>query len=415
MRRSAFESSVLSVPLAMIIGLSAFGIETTSALPSDILALFQRLDALGTPSVKDAKYVVLDFITIESMGRRDEWSVNAWLLTEDENTITVLEDDLRPKFYNKNEPTTIPSSWSPRIVKLVRVRDADFNAKLERLLVPEEQVPEGARVTRPSSENETSKRCLAAYAAWQKNLSSYCAPIVQGDWYYQYEGAGKFPDLVWEDLAWRHYERGVNLLMFADRSEVIHHLELSLALSPTANFGEDRNVLVKGLRRINMMKPVYGFAGYIEPTGLDPFSRAKLYVWQLVDIRCVQTGQPGSVMPYASSFDSDSFLDFDLPTTQLLNLGFAAVPALIVGLFDNSPTRTVFHWRDFARNRKVWKVSDFSRVLLGHVLIKAIFDLLAAFVLLSAIRFFYILFAVRPELSSQTTPSKQLDGSSTFL
>lgn len=120
-------------------------------------------------------------------------------------------------------------------------------------------------------------------------------------------------------------------------------------------------------------------------------------------------------MPYASSFDSDSFLDFDLPTTQLLNLGFAAVPALIVGLFDNSPTRTVFHWRDFARNRKVWKVSDFSRVLLGHVLIKAIFDLLAAFVLLSAIRFFYILFAVRPELSSQTTPSKQLDGSSTFL
>ncbi|MCC6154266.1 MAG: hypothetical protein IT367_10935 [Candidatus Hydrogenedentes bacterium] len=358
--------------------------------------------------------MVLDFKTMESIGQRDEWSVNAWLLSEDENTITVLEDDLRPKIYSKKEPTTIPSSWRLSIVKLVRVRDADFDAKLERLLVPEEQVPEGARVTRSSNQNETSLRCLAAYAAWKKNLSSYCAPIVQGDWYYQYEGADKFPDFVWEDLAWRHFERGVNLLMFADRSEVIEHLELSLALSPTADFGEDRSALVKGLRRINKMKPVYGFAGCIEPTGLDPFSRAKLYVWQLVDLRCVQTGQPGSVMPYASSFDRDSFLEYELPTTQLLSLGFAAVPALIAGLFDDSPTRTVFHWRDFARNRKVWKVSDFSRVLLGHVFIKSIFDGLAAFVLLSVIRSFYIRFAVSREVSSQTAASKHVNSPSTF-
>jgi hypothetical protein len=47
-------------------------------------------------------------------------------------------------------------------------------------------------------------------------------------------------------------------------------------------------------------------------------------------------------------------------SVRLRNLGMKAMPALIDALQDDTPTRTVYFWRDFARDRLVWRVSDFA-------------------------------------------------------
>ena len=48
-------------------------------------------------------------------------------------------------------------------------------------------------------------------------------------------------------------------------------------------------------------------------------------------------------------------------------MGMAAVPALIGVLDDDTPTRTVYHWRNFAHSRLVWRVSDFAWNLLRDI------------------------------------------------
>jgi hypothetical protein len=48
-------------------------------------------------------------------------------------------------------------------------------------------------------------------------------------------------------------------------------------------------------------------------------------------------------------------------------MGMAAVPSLLKSLEDDTPTRTVYHWRDFAHNRVVWRVSDFAWNILRDI------------------------------------------------
>ena len=65
-------------------------------IPEDVLALFKRLDKLGRDKVKDAKFVELS-LTSEEGDRKI--SQKAWLVSDDKDSVTVLQDDLLPWKY----------------------------------------------------------------------------------------------------------------------------------------------------------------------------------------------------------------------------------------------------------------------------------------------------------------------------
>jgi len=48
-------------------------------------------------------------------------------------------------------------------------------------------------------------------------------------------------------------------------------------------------------------------------------------------------------------------------------MGIKVIPILIDALEDQTPTRTVYHWRDFAHDRLVWRVSDFAWFMLREI------------------------------------------------
>jgi hypothetical protein len=53
-----------------------------------------------------------------------------------------------------------------------------------------------------------------------------------------------------EDLAWLHFLRGVNLLMYADRREVLPHLRLVKELSPQGKYAVQAQDLLDSLQRL---------------------------------------------------------------------------------------------------------------------------------------------------------------------
>ena len=201
-----------------------------------------------------------------------------------------------------------------------------------------------------------------AHAAWKKGFSQYCnaiiAPDLEGKTFQEYRQA------VLDDLAWLHFLRGVNLLMYADRAEVVKHLRLVAKISPKSEFADQSKDLADRLDKIvaqQAAKP----AAPVDKSKLTDEQRANLYVSQLVDLRCPQMSQPGFIVPYLAVVDSTP--DQNPPTAKLRQMEMAAVPALLKALEDNTPTRTVYHWRDFAHNRVVWRVSDFAWNILRDI------------------------------------------------
>ncbi len=356
------QTRLFRIGLMCIASAASCAQDTTPAeqtvLPLEITAIFERLDKLGVPSVKEARYVSLELQISDGFGRDNEMNEKGWLLSEDERTVTVWLDELWPVTYNKHEPTTIPSSWKPIVVKSFDMEDADFEETLEEL---SEAASDDKGM--PELFPKTATCVLAAYAAWQRGLSSYCMPVIEGDWVYRNEGVQAYPGEVWEEFGWRYFLHGVNLLKYADKREAIPYLKRSLELAPTADFGEDRHELITQLEK-RVGEPTSGQKlPDVPPYGSD--AMARVYVAELVNLRCLQSGQPGSIDPYWKEYSYEE--DPSLPTTKLLKLGMDAIPALIDALEDDTPTRTVEHWRDFHRSRKVWRVSDFAVRVLSDI------------------------------------------------
>ena len=192
-------------------------------IPPELQDLFTRLDSLGREKVKDAKFVELRLSNTEEPGRR--WTVKGWLITEGEQTATVLEDDLLPWMYRKKSSTWIPSSWHPVSAKLESITEANFENLCKELVKPEAAPKDGTERIRSLHAPGPSRRLLIAHAAWKKGLSNYCVPLLANEPSYK-DNFQKYREAVLEDLAWLHFLRGVNLLMYADREEVLPHLRL---------------------------------------------------------------------------------------------------------------------------------------------------------------------------------------------
>jgi hypothetical protein len=101
----------------------------------------------------------------------------------------------------------------------------------------------------------------------------------------------------------------------------------------------------------------------VDESTLSDQEKAALYITQLNDLRCPQSSQPGTIEPYIQG----DYLSTPSPALKLSQLGMAAVPALVMALEDETPTRTVFHWRDFDDDREVWRVCDFAWYVLRDI------------------------------------------------
>jgi len=319
--------------------------------------LFARLDSLGRDKVRDAKFVTLEFCNVDEPAR--SWSEKAWLISQTDESALVLKEDLIPWTYKISQPTTVPSSWSPRSVRLKSITEASFEDTCKELSEPRKQSPDDQeRIGRSLRAPGPSHRLLLAHAAWKRGLTKYCESILSNGPDYEKEFQ-EYRLAVLEDLAWLHFLRGVNLLMYADRREVLPHLQLVLELSPEGKYAQQSQDLLKHLKRLVIKE------GDEADDTVDESERAKLYISSLKDIRCPQMAQPGFIMPYLAIVDGKP--DQHPPTTKLKEMGMKAVPALIEALEDDTPTRTVYHWRDFARSRRVWRVSDFAWHILRDI------------------------------------------------
>ena len=270
-----------------------------------------------------------------------------------------------PWTYQKRFDTKLPSSWHPAVVKLESITEVDFESLCKELARPE---------PKPKDELETARRSLyapgpsypllMAHAAWKKGLSQYCETMVAKEPTYE-DDFPKYRAAILEDLAWLHFLRGVNLLMYAERREVLPHLRLVIELSPKGEYAGQAQDLLKHLERL-ITDEGRNSARAVDVSKLPDSERAKRYIAQLRDLCCPQVAQPGFIEPYMGGYVNGKPVFFT-PTLALRGLGMKAVPALIEALEDDTPTRTVYHWRDFSRSRLVWRVSDFAWTILRDI------------------------------------------------
>ena len=218
--------------------------------------------------------------------------MRGWLIAEDNDSITVLEGDLIPWTYAKHDSTTIPASWNPATVKLESVKELDAEAVFKHVV--EEKVD-------PKAPNDSragpSYRALVAQAAWKKGMTQYCNALVAPD--QKDKSFQKYRQAVLEDLAWLHYLRGVNLLMYADRGDVVKQLRLVEKIAPKSTYASSAKELADRLDKIIKQQ---GNKQDSQPdvSKLSDDEFAGWYISQLVDLRCVQLSQPGDIIPYSA-------------------------------------------------------------------------------------------------------------------
>lgn len=333
-----------------------------SALSKELFALLRQIDELGRAKLQDAKYVE---VKVQNQEQPDhEVSQHSWLIEESEESLTLLQDDLIPWVYSKKSATTIPSSWQPAPVQLKSIAEVDFESTCKRMIkLAAEPEDELERMRRSFRAPGPSRRLLVAHAAWKKGLTNYCERIVSLDPQYS-ENFEEYRKVVLEDLAWLHLLRGVNLLMFADRREALPHFHLVSQVSPEGEFAAQAKDLAKHMERL-IATEAKDDGNSIDETRMNESEKAEFYISQLKNIQCVQFAQPGFISPYMAVIDGKP--EDNPPTKKLMDMGMSAVPALITALEDDTPTRTIYHWRDFHRSRRVWRVSDFAWTILRDI------------------------------------------------
>jgi hypothetical protein len=347
---------------------SAGRADEAAPLREEVLSLFKRLDELGRNKIMDAKFVSLSYL-VQNLGAppsepQQKVTESCWVLAEDDSSATVLQSDLIPWTYPKRSAATIPQSWNPATIKFDSLVPTDFEEKCKELAAKPAVGLEGERASSRLRDPGPSYWLLVAHAAWKRGLVDYCDPILSRHPKYNENVAG-FAKAAWDDLAWLHFLRGVNLLMYADRKEVLPHLQIVVKIAPESEYAVQAKDLLPHLERLIRAEQNARQEPPAEEAKLNDDQRAKRYVAQLPDLHCMQFSQPGFIQPFMTITDGKP--NPNPPTARLRSMGMAAVPALIEALADDTPTRTVYHWRDFAHSRLVWRVSDFAWTILRDI------------------------------------------------
>jgi hypothetical protein len=146
----------------------------------------------------------------------------------------------------------------------------------------------------------------------------------------------KFISDAIEDMAWLHFLRGVNLLMYADRREVLPHLQMVIQVAPKSEFASDAKTLLNPLERMVAEERLTTKRAQPKQEALSDAEKADHYISLLIYLWCPQMSQPGFIEPYFTLNGEQPTQD--TPTTHLRDLGYAAVPALIKALHLKTDT-----------------------------------------------------------------------------
>lgn len=331
-------------------------------LSMELLAVFKQLDEFGRDRVKDAKFVKATFAHPDSPDK--EFSEDGWLVAENDEAITLLRDDLIPWTYYRKKSTTIPATW-PSKLQLKSVIEIDFASLCMAMCKPEKEREFFRELLAPGP----SQRLLVAHAAWKRGQIDIATKVIAAQPQFARDKAA-YRNSVMDDLAWLHFLRGVNLLMFADRKQVLPHLRLASRLSPQSDFGTDVNDLASRIERL-IADGEKGEVTETDESGLDGAGKAKLYISQLHEVHYLQMGQPAGIAP-SIAYNGDQEVE-DPPTNKLARLGMVGIPALIDALEDDTPTRSITYPRDYLHERHVLRVSDLAAAVL-HALSAGYFE-----------------------------------------
>lgn len=341
--------------------------------PVDLPALFALLDKLGRSAVEHARFVELSLASAEDPAKT--WKeVDVWLLEDKPDSITVLRHDLLPWTLSKTAAMNRPRRGPSHLVKLLAVNDADFEARCKALAkIKPAGFPSQGYQPPPEDFPDPAYRILLAHAAWKRGLHEYEQALIAAGPYGNdlAKDLPKFCDSVLNRLAEQQFERSTELLTYADRREVLAHLQLVIQLARNEAAAAEAQDLVQRLEKLiarPVPRPDLG-----DEQELNKQQLADLYVSQLPDLSCPEKMVFGHVTVYSATVDGKP--DDNPATVKLRNLGAAAVPALLKALDDDTPTRTIgrtqgFDSRSFRKqlpSSLVWRVSDFAWILLQDI------------------------------------------------
>jgi hypothetical protein len=376
-------------PVIVILGCLLAGVlfqapqAAAAELSPELTSIFEYLDELGRARISKARFVQVTFVF--PWRPKEEISKFAWVVSENDESVSLLLDDLLPWKVHKKAPTQIPGDFAPYSIVLKSIQPADFDRVCNDICQAAAAVKEpGARRRRvPEPElpchtqlSSLRRNTLMAHAAWKKGSVQFCQALISAEFDPDLDGAkgaDAWRETFLRELGHSHFMRALNLLRSADRAEVVMHLRLALKLAPDAHFAAMAGDLEARLATLAVRGKRENAIHQNESDIAEP-ERVALYISQLVDLRCPPTMEimgAAHVDPFCginpNATRHDTWSTANIPTCKLLDLDILAVSALINALEDDTPTRTVCTAERVGITYDVWRVSDFAAAVLRRI------------------------------------------------
>ncbi len=333
--------------------------DSTSVSQSQARKAFRWFGGLGFPDVTSAQYVRVatgESIRLGGNPPRNKY-IEAFLLSEDDVTFSVLTQDLFTRTFEKTEPNA---------VEYLKVSYEPLNLKAEaaaRLGLVHD--PPKDDYSRRFGERlaERTELFVLAWACWCKGIEGLplelCNQIVAMR---SHDETGGLMDLVQRDLGHAMTWRAVEMFAVADtpRSEILAAFEHIARYYGKCEHLERVRDSIKVLRE--MLEEDEAHAKSIkayEDMSVD--EQVVELIFQLRDQNAHQWSQPGRVNVYDDPRGDAS------PAHLLVEHGYDAVPRLIEALDDMTFTRSVGYVRNYCFSHHVLRVGDCAREILQSI------------------------------------------------
>ena len=214
------------------------------------------------------------------------------------------------------------------------------------------------------------------WACWRNGLETEAGQL--------YEQALKMPSQFNRNQTAPNFRQGLELdlgylmmwraiLDFGDpaisRPQLLTQFEAIVTNYPHSEYRERARQTAEVLRRMIAEDEAHA---NVAPANLDQLpveQQVRELIFRLRDQNGQQSSQPGDCDIFENMQGSTN-----TPAHQLVRLGYAAVPQLIVALDDPTFSRSVGYWRDFTFSHTVLTVGDCAQAILQRISGKSFFE-----------------------------------------
>ncbi|MCP4707293.1 MAG: hypothetical protein GY869_01595 [Planctomycetes bacterium] len=323
------------------------------------------LDSIGLPEVKDCKYVRVSGGNWAGKFRMNDISENAFLLEEDEDSFTVLTQNLLTKTLKKGVPD---SSFYPEAY-YVEINIQEFAEEyLDKLQDP--NLESSFMAFGNTVPQERLEANVLAWGCHQKGYDDLANELLLQilyirKWSETSNGSGEVSIIKRLESDIGHILTWQAVLDFDDlsvsREEILEKIRFIRKNYPRV---EHRATIDEGIKILRQMVAEDKKHEKENRPAVESLSKAEQIeelIYQLRDQNGHQYSQPGR---------PDIFLDprgEESPAEQLAGMGFEAVDQLI-GVLDNTNfTRTVGYFRNYAYTHEVMRVGDCALKILERI------------------------------------------------